>query len=243
MLVLSNHGNIILKGINLEVKPGKTLAIMGMTGSGKSTLINLLGRFYDCTAGDIFLDGTNIKDLPLALLRKQMAVVMQDTFLFSETVVENIRFGNPNATENQLLQATAIAKIDDFIAELPDGIATVIGERGIGLSGGQKQRIAIARALIKNSPILILDDATSHLDMETEYQIQKALEDYTGITKFIIAHRISAVKNANEIIVLENGEIVERGTHRQLLTLRQRYYETYQEQFQGLLNLQNEEAG
>jgi ATP-binding cassette subfamily B multidrug efflux pump len=233
----------ILKNIRLDVKPGQTIAIMGMTGSGKSSLINLIGRFYDCTEGNIYLDGVNIKDWPLNLLRQQLAVVMQDTFLFSETIAENIKFGNPEATAAQIAQAAATARVDEFLDELPDGLDTVIGERGIGLSGGQKQRISIARALIKNSPILILDDATSNLDMETEYQIQKALETYPGITKLVIAHRISAVKNADEIIVMADGEIVERGTHRQLLALKQRYYETYREQFRDLLDLQNEEAG
>ncbi len=237
-----HNGIPILKNINLEVNPGKTLAIMGVTGSGKSSLINLIGRYYDCTTGGIFLDGINIKELPLNLLRKQIAVIMQDTFLFSETIAENIRFGNPEASESQIRATVVTAGVEEFLKELPAEIETVIGERGIGLSGGQKQRISIARALVKNSPILILDDATSNLDMETEYRIQKALDSYTGISKLIIAHRISAVKNADEIIIMESGEIVERGTHRQLLALKQRYYETYCEQFQGLLELQNEEA-
>jgi ATP-binding cassette subfamily B protein len=236
-------GTPILRDIRLDAKPGQTIAIMGMTGSGKSSLINLVGRFYDCTGGNIYIDGVNIKDWPLQLLRKHIAVVMQDTFLFSDTIAENIKFGNPKATPAEVSQAAAAARVDEFLGELPDGLETVIGERGIGLSGGQKQRISIARALVKNCPILILDDATSNLDMETEYQIQKALEGYPGITKLVIAHRISAVKDADEIIVMDGGEIVERGTHRQLLALKQRYYETYREQFRDLLDQQNEEAG
>lgn len=233
------HGITILKNINLEIQPGQTLAIMGMTGSGKSSLIHLISRFYDCTTGNIYLDDINIKELPLDLLRNQIVAVMQDTFLFSDTIAANIKFGNPEATDAQVAAAAAAAKVFEFSGGLPDGLETVIGERGIGLSGGQKQRIAIARALLKNGPVLILDDATSNLDMETEYQIQKALAAYTGFTKFIIAHRISAVKNAAEIIMMAGGEIVERGTHQQLLTLKQHYYEIYREQFRDLLDFQN----
>lgn len=238
-----SHGITILKNINLEVKPGQTLAIMGMTGSGKSSLIHLIGRFYDCTTGNIYLDGINIRELPLDLLRNQIVVVMQDTFLFSDTIAANIKFGNPEATDAQVAAATAAAKILEFSGGLPEGLETVIGERGIGLSGGQKQRISIARALLKNGPVLILDDATSNLDTETEYQIQKALGSYTGFAKFVIAHRISAVKNAAEIIILADGEIMERGTHQQLLALKQHYYEIYREQFRDLLDFQNGEAG
>lgn len=237
------NGNRILEHINLDLKPGKTLAIMGMTGSGKSSLINLIARYYDCTTGRIYLDGVNIRELPLKLLREQISVVMQDTFLFSDTIAANIRFGAPQATQEAVAEAAAAAKIYDFIQELPEGLETVIGERGIGLSGGQKQRIAIARALLKRSPVLILDDATSNLDMETEYQIQRELEAYRGVTKIIIAHRISAVKNADEIIWIENGTIVERGTHQQLMALGKRYYETYREQFQGLTGLEQEGVG
>jgi ATP-binding cassette subfamily B multidrug efflux pump len=235
------NGAVILKNINLELKPGATLAIMGLTGSGKSSIINLIGRYYDCSSGNIYLDGVNIKDWPLKLLREQISIVMQETFLFSDTIRENIKFGSPCVSEAEIMAAAKDARADDFVADLPDGYETVIGERGIGLSGGEKQRIALARALVKKSPVLILDDATSNLDMETEYQIQKALEKRTGITKFMVAHRISAVKNADEIIIIGNGQIVERGTHWQLLALRKHYYETYREQFQGLLEFKEKE--
>jgi len=238
------NGATILKNINLDVKPGATLAIMGLTGSGKSSILNLIGRYYDCNSGNIYLDGVNIKDWPLNRLREQISIVMQETFLFSDTILENIRFGASNATPTytEIMAAAKDARVDEFVSELPDGYQTVIGERGIGLSGGEKQRVSLARALVKKSSLLILDDATSNLDMETEYQIQKALEQQSGRTKFIVAHRISAVKNAAEIVIIENGEIVERGTHRQLIALRQRYYETYCEQFQGLLELGSEEV-
>lgn len=228
------HGTQILKNINLDIKPGSTVAIMGMTGSGKSSLVNLVPRFYDCTSGRILFDGIDIRELPLRFLREHISVVMQDTFLFSDTIEKNIRFGSEGASDEEVQAAVADARINDFIDELPDRLETVIGERGIGLSGGQKQRIALARALVRRSPVLILDDATSNLDMETEYEVQKALEERRGITKLIIAHRISTVKNADEIILLENGEIVERGNHWQLLALKRKYYEIYCEQIQSL---------
>ncbi len=236
------NGATILKNINLDVKPGSTVAIMGLTGSGKSSIINLISRFYDCSSGKITIDGVDIKDWPLGLLREQVSVVMQETFLFSDTILENIEFGSPDTQESEMMTAAKDARVDEFVSQLPDGYNTVIGERGIGLSGGEKQRVALARALVKKSPLLILDDATSNLDMETEYQIQLALEKRSGMTKFIVAHRISAVKNADEIIFIENGEIVERGTHWQLLALQNRYYEIYREQFQGVLDLKKQEA-
>ncbi len=236
------NGATILKNINLDVRPGSTVAIMGLTGSGKSSVINLINRFYDCSSGKITIDGVDIKDWPLGLLREQVSVVMQETFLFSDTILENIQFGSPDTQEGEIMTAAKDAKVDEFVSDLPDGYNTVIGERGIGLSGGEKQRVALARALVKKSPLLILDDATSNLDMETEYQIQRALEKRSGMTKFIVAHRISAVKNADEIIFIENGEIVERGTHWQLLALQKRYYEIYREQFQGILELKKQEA-
>jgi len=168
------------------------------------------------------------------LLRTAVSVVMQDTFLFSNTIEENIRFGSGDVAASEIKKALEDAATDDFIADLPDGSATVIGERGMGLSGGEKQRLTIARALVKKSSILILDDATSNLDMETEYRIQKALAAERDRTKIIIAHRISAVKDADEILIIEDGEVVERGNHQQLLSLKQRYYRIYCEQFRGL---------
>jgi len=229
----------VLKEINLDLKPGQTLAIMGMTGSGKTSLINLITRFYDATSGRILLDGVEIRKLALKDLRSQIALVMQDTFLFSDTIAENIKFG-AESSPTAITQAAQIANIHKFITTLKDQYETVIGERGLGLSGGQKQRLTIARALVKNAKILILDDATSNLDLETEFQIQKALASQTKITKIIIAHRISAVKDADEIIILENGAIVERGRHQELLNLRGYYYQTYQAQFQGVPELHQE---
>lgn len=229
-----HNGALILKDISFQARPGGTVAIMGMTGSGKSSIINLIPRYYDCTGGAIYLDGVDIKELPLELLRSAVSVVMQDTFLFSNTIEENIRFGSGDVAASEIIKALEDAAADDFIADLPEGSATVIGERGMGLSGGEKQRLTIARALVKKSSILILDDATSNLDMETEYRIQKALAAERDRTKIIIAHRISAVKDADEILIIEDGEVVERGNHQQLLSLKQRYYRIYCEQFRGL---------
>lgn len=235
------NGIQVLKNININAKPSSTVAIMGMTGAGKSSIINLIGRFYDCKAGRILIDGIDIKTMDLKSLRNQISIVMQDTFLFSDTIEENIKFGAPKASDKEIANSAKDARASEFILSMPEGYDTVIGERGIGLSGGQKQRISIARALARKSRILILDDATSALDMETEYQIQKALEKRKGMTKFIIAHRISAVMYADEILILNNGEIVERGTHDELLKLRGQYYKTYNEQFQGA-NFLNEEV-
>jgi ATP-binding cassette subfamily B multidrug efflux pump len=228
------HDTPVLHEINLHVKPGSTVAIMGMTGSGKSSLVNLITRYYDCTAGQILIDGINVRDWPLSTLRRQITVVMQETFLFSDTIAENIKFGVDAADSEQISQAADQAAIAAFIRQLPESYQSIIGERGIGLSGGQKQRIALARALLKPAPILILDDATSNLDLETEARIQQTLETLSGVTKIIIAHRISAVRNADEIIILENGAVVERGTHQALLALKQRYYEIYCLQAQDL---------
>jgi ATP-binding cassette subfamily B multidrug efflux pump len=221
------HDAQVLREINLRVKPGATVAIMGMTGSGKSSLANLITRFYDCTGGRILLDGIDVREWPLDALRQQIAVVMQETFLFSDTIAENIKFGAADAKPENIRTAAEHAAIAEFIDRLPERYQTIIGERGIGLSGGQKQRIALARALLKPAKILILDDATSNLDLETEWQIQQTLETLRDVTKVIIAHRISAVKNADEILLLEGGTVVERGTHRELLAKKQRYYAIY----------------
>lgn len=218
----------ILTDINVDVQPGKTLGIMGMTGSGKTSLISLLQRFYDADRGRILLDGTDIRSLSLNQLRGSMAVVMQDIFLFSDSVSQNIRTGQKETmAETTVSWAADKAGAHSFIQRLGLGYETVIGERGVGLSGGQKQRISIARALAKKTPILILDDSTSALDMETEREIQRKLKTIEGVTKIIIGHRISSVKDADEILIMENGRIAERGTHKSLMEQRGRYYDTW----------------
>lgn len=224
-------GVTVLKDINIEGTPGKTIAIMGITGAGKSSLINLIGRYYDCSKGVVSFDGIDVKEMDLAALRKNVSVVMQDTFLFSDTIDENIRFGTDNISDEDFKSACEDSMVDEFVSQMPKGYNTVVGERGLGLSGGQKQRISIARALVRSPKVLIMDDSTSALDMETEYAIEKAMEQRKGITKFIIAHRISAVKNADEILYFEDGEIVERGNHTELIKRRGHYYETYREQY------------
>ena len=230
----------ILRDINLKVESGSTVAVMGSTGSGKSSLLHLIGRYYDPQEGEVLIDGIPLQQMDLFALRSSMSVVPEDTFLFSETIRENIRFGNKQATDKEIEAAAKIACCD-FIDELEDGFDTLVGERGIGLSGGQKQRISIARAIIRNSAILILDDATSALDMETEYALLKNLKNRINkCTTFIIAHRISSVKNADKIIFLDNGTIAEEGTHEELLKLRGRYYEIYCEQFKDFEALESE---
>lgn len=221
----------ILSDISFRLEAGKTIGIMGATGTGKSSIINLLQRFYDVTEGEILLDNINIKELSLNNLRKNISLVMQDVFLFSDTINENIKMGKRRSImQDDIIGAASNAQAREFIERLDDQYETIIGERGVGLSGGQKQRISIARALAKNNPILILDDSTSALDMETEHLIQKALLDVKA-TKIIIAHRISAVRNADEIIILTDGKISERGTHDDLLAMKGYYYKTYQAQY------------
>ena len=235
-------GSTVLKKVNIDAKPGSTVAIMGITGAGKSSLINLIGRYYDCSAGQVLFDGIDVKNMELSLLRQNVSMVMQDVFLFSDTIEENIRFGAGDVSEEEFMAAARDAQVDEFVSQMPEGYGTVIGERGTGLSGGQKQRVSIARALVRNSKVLVMDDSTSALDMETEYNIQKAMERRKGITRFIIAHRISAVKNADEILYFEDGEIVERGTHNELLALRGRYYETYCEQYRDYVETLEKEV-
>ncbi len=224
----------ILKDINFNIKPGQTLAIMGATGSGKSSLINLLERFYEPTEGEVLVDGHNINDLTLKSLRSKVAVVMQEVFLFSNSIINNIHFGNDRQITMENVESSAVAaQAHDFVERMDEGYETVIGERGIGLSGGQKQRISIARAFSKDAQILVMDDSTSALDMETEHLIQQEIDKKKTVTKIIVAHRISAVKDADEIILLDGGAIVERGTHRELLAQQSRYYETFNEQYEG----------
>ena len=226
------NGKDILKDISFKVKSGHTLGIMGATGSGKTSISNLLSRTYDVTNGKITLDGVDIRELDTAQLRQNVSPVMQDVFLFSDTIDENIRFGKRDilAVED-MKRAVNEAEASEFVETLSDKYDTVIGERGVGLSGGQKQRLTIARALAKQSPVLIFDDSTSALDMETEQQFQHTVESMTDVTKIIIAHRISAVRHADEIIILDGGKIAERGTHEQLLKQKGLYYETWQAQY------------
>ncbi len=229
----------ILKDISFELPPGKTLGIMGATGSGKSSMIHLLQRLYDCTEGRILLDDVDTRDLTLKQLRSSISVVMQDVFLFSDTISDNIKLGKYDFISDKLVQKSSQqAQASDFIERLENGYETIIGERGVGLSGGQKQRISIARALAKEPPILVLDDSTSALDMETEHMIQETLKQLKNTTKIIIAHRISAVRNADEILFLENGRIAERGTHDKLLARKGLYYETYMAQYGDFLTEQ-----
>ena len=222
----------ILHDISFTVEPGKTVGIMGTTGAGKSSLIYLLQRLYDVTDGAIYLDGVNIKELSLHQLRDAMSFVMQDVFLFSDTILENVKLGKKDTlTLSSIKEASRRAQASSFIEKMESQYDTVIGERGIGLSGGQKQRITIARALARKAPVLVLDDSTSALDMETEQCIHNTLRELKDTTKIIIGHRISAVCHSDEILILEGGQIVERGTHDELLSKKGHYYQTFVAQY------------
>lgn len=221
----------VLKNISLKASPGQTIAILGETGAGKSTLVNLICRFYDLTSGEILIDGVDARKWHVRELRNHIATVMQDIFLFSDTIEGNIAFGAPDATMEDVRRMARIADADHFIETMPESYDTIVGERGVGLSGGQKQRISLARALLKNPSILILDDTTSAVDMETEVKIQGELKKITeNTTTFIIAHRISSVKEADEILILNHGEIIERGTHTSLLAEKGYYFDIYNKQ-------------
>lgn len=223
----------ILEDVSFHLPAGKTLGIMGMTGAGKTSMVNLIERFHDVTEGAVRLDGVDVRRLDLGQLRGSAAVVMQNVFLFSDTVSENIRIGSRSWMErSHIEEAARAADAHGFVSALPEEYDTIIGEKGVGLSGGQKQRLSIARALAKKAPILILDDATSALDMETEHAIQQQLKARDNVTKLIIAHRISAVRHADEIVILQEGRIAERGTHESLLQKKGLYYDTYVAQYE-----------
>jgi subfamily B ATP-binding cassette protein MsbA len=225
----------ILRNVNLETRAGEIVAIVGSSGAGKSTLVHLIPRFFDVTSGAIKLDGYDIRDVTLASLRAQIGIVTQETILFNDTVRNNIAYGQPNVTTEAITEAAKAALAHDFILRLPEGYDTVIGERGLRLSGGERQRIAIARALLKNAPILILDEATSALDTESEALVQSALQNLmSGRTVFVIAHRLTTVRHADRIVVLEGGHITDSGTHEDLLTRLGTYRKLYELQFMDL---------
>ncbi len=222
----------VISGVNFTADPGQTVAVLGQTGAGKSSIINLIPRFYDVTHGRIAIDGHDLRDLKLDVLRRQIGIVLQETTLFSGSIRENIAYGKPDASLDDVVRAAKAAQAHDFIVALPDGYDTPVGERGVGLSGGQKQRVAIARALLVNPRILILDDSTSAVDAETEYKIQQALEKLMeGRTSFVIAQRISTVRNADLILLLDNGKLAASGTHATLLQTSELYAEILDTQF------------
>jgi ATP-binding cassette subfamily B protein len=224
-------GNPVLKEVTFSAQPGETIALLGSTGSGKTTIINLIPRFYDVSKGKVLVDGNDVKDVTIESLRQKIGIVLQETTLFSGTIRDNIAYGRPDATTEEIISAAKAASAHEFIMEFPDGYATPVGERGSTLSGGQKQRVAIARALIMDPHILILDDSTSSVDLTTEYQIQKALDRLMkGRTSFVIAQRISTVLNADQILVLDNGRVINKGTHEELLEVSPIYAEIYHSQ-------------
>jgi subfamily B ATP-binding cassette protein MsbA len=224
-----SRSTTVLTKVNVRLEKSKILAIVGMSGAGKTTLVDLLFRFHEPSAGSILIDGINIKDYTLKSLRSNLALVSQETFLFNDTVRKNIAYGRPNASEDDILRASRAAHVDSFVGDFEDGYSTIIGERGVKLSGGQRQRISIARAILRNAPILVLDEATSALDSESEKSVQDALHNLMKHrTTFMIAHRLSTIAHAHSIIVLDKGEIVEVGTHEKLISssgLYKKYYE------------------
>jgi len=227
-----NDSRYVLENINLNVNPGETIALVGPSGGGKSTLCSLIPRFYEVTEGQILLDDIDIRNIKLRSLRKHIGIVQQDVYLFAGTVMENIRYGKPDATEEEIIEAAKKANAHDFIMELEDGYNTYVGERGVKLSGGQKQRISIARVFLKNPPVLILDEATSALDNESEKIVQESLEKLSqNRTTFVIAHRLSTIKNAKTILVLTDEGIVEKGSHQELLDKNGVYARLYYAQF------------
>jgi ATP-binding cassette, subfamily B, putative efflux pump len=230
------HDNeeFVLKDIHLTIQKGETVAFVGMSGGGKSTLVSLVPRFWDVTEGKILLDGIDVRDYKVQSVREQIGIVLQDPFLFSESIKTNILIGKPNATDEEVIKAAKAANAHEFIMSLPDGYDTKVGERGVKLSGGQKQRIAIARVFLKNPPIFILDEATSALDLESEQFIQEALDKLAkNRTTLIVAHRLSTITHADKIVLIENGKIVETGTHEELMKKRGHYYKLFQIQQLG----------
>lgn len=222
----------VLCGVSLEAHPGQTIALVGPTGAGKTSIINLLPRFWDVVDGAVLIDGYDVRDVTQASLRRQIGLVLQDTFLFSDTVMNNIRYGRPDASDEEVFEAAKLARAHDFIQSLPDGYETILGERGSGLSQGQRQLLSIARAALANPRLLVLDEATSSVDTRTERLIQKALEELLkGRTSFVIAHRLSTIRNADQVFVIDDGEIIERGKHTELLEKKGFYYDLYMSQF------------
>ena len=243
-VTFSYGGEVVLDDVSFVAQSGQTIAVMGATGAGKSSLVNLLGRYYDIQGGSVKVDGIDVREQKLKPLRRELGYVMQETFLFSDTIADNIRFGRPDADMDWVRRAARVAQAEEFIEHMPEKYETIVGERGLGLSGGQKQRVAIARAVLTDPKILIMDDSTSAVDMETEYEIQQQLKDVLkGRTTFIIAHRISSVKNADQILVLKDGKIAERGTHAQLLDQRGIYFGMVQDQYRDFLNISGQKAG
>jgi ATP-binding cassette subfamily B protein/subfamily B ATP-binding cassette protein MsbA len=229
-------GEPVLRGISLEARPGETVALVGATGAGKSTLLSLIPRFFDPIGGRVLLDGNDLRDVELKSLRRNVALVLQDPFLFPLSIAENIAYANPSATPVEIEAAARAANAHEFIQKLPSGYQSIVGERGATLSGGERQRISIARALLKDAPVLILDEPTSALDAETESLFLEALERLTrNRTTFIIAHRFSTVRRANKILVLKNGIIAESGTHDELMARSGLYAALHQTQFGGAI--------
>lgn len=237
------EGQPVLRDVNLVAEPGQTVAIVGPTGAGKTTIINLIPRFYDVTQGAVTIDGIDVRDVTAATLRHQIGIVLQDSFLFSTSIKENIRYGKPAASDEEVYAAAELAHADSFIQRLPQGYDTILGERGAGLSQGQRQLIAIARAALANPRIMILDEATSSVDTRTERMIQQALEKLlSGRTSFVIAHRLSTIRHADQVLVLRDGQIIERGKHEELLQAHGFYYDLYMSQFRRDIDFSESEA-